>query len=99
MMNEPTVFGVADHQSIPYSLSTLLETANIRTETYSDALEFLDRFNPERAGCLLLDVRMPGMSGLELQRHLAQMDVPVTTIILTGHADVPMERSSPAPPI
>jgi len=87
---EPTVFVVDDDQIVRDSLATLLNTAQIRTETFSDALEFLDRFDPERAGCLLLDVRMPGMSGLELQRHLSKMEVPMTTIILTGHADVPM---------
>jgi FixJ family two-component response regulator len=87
---EPTVFVVDDDQIVRDSLATLLTTAKIRTEMFSDALEFLDRFDPERAGCLLLDVRMPGMSGLELQRHLSTMEVPMTTIILTGHADVPM---------
>ncbi len=90
MTHEPTVFVVDDDQIIRDSLATLLSTAKIRTEMYSDALEFLDRFDPDRAGCLLLDVRMPGMSGLELQRHLSKMEVPVTTIILTGHADVSM---------
>ncbi len=90
MTEEPTVFVVDDDQIVRDSLATLLTTAQIRTETFSDALEFLDRFDPERSGCVLLDVRMPGMSGLELQRHLLQMDVPMTTIILTGHADVPM---------
>lgn len=88
--SEPTVFIVDDDQSVRDSLTTLFQTADIRSETFSDALDFLNRFDRERPGCLLLDVRMPGMSGLELQRHLAQLDVPVTTLILTGHADVPM---------
>ncbi len=90
MVHEPTVFVVDDDPSVRDSLSTLLETANIPAEMYSDAASFLDEYDPERSGCLLLDVRMPGMSGLELQRMLAESDRPVTTIILTGHADVAM---------
>ena len=59
-------------------------------ETFHSAVDFLELFDPGRAGCLVLDVRMPGMCGLELQKQLRERDVHIPLIVITGHGDVPM---------
>ena len=68
----------------------LLESVSLPVETFATAQEFLDAYTDDRAGCLVLDVRLPGMSGLELQEKLAARGTPLPTIIITGHGDVPM---------
>jgi RNA polymerase sigma factor (sigma-70 family) len=87
---EPTVFVVDDDQAMRSSLKWLIESVGMRVETYGSAQEFLSHYYPGRAGCLLLDVRMPGMSGLDLQDHLTRASIRVPVIIITGHGDVPM---------
>lgn len=89
-MPGPTVFVVDDDQSVRDSLRWLLESAAIAVETFSSAQKFLDAYDRQRAGCLLLDVRMPGMSGLELQERLSREELSLPVIIITGHADVQM---------
>ncbi len=87
---KPTVFLVDDDRDIRDSLRWLLESVGLRLQAFASAQEFLDAYVPESPGCLLLDVRMPGMSGLELQEKLLESGFDIPTIILTGHADVPM---------
>jgi len=88
--NEPTVFVVDDDLAMRNSLKWLIESVGMRVEAYGSADEFLSYYYPGRAGCLLLDVRMSGMSGLDLQDHLARSSITIPVIIITGHGDVPM---------
>lgn len=90
MNSEPTVFVVDDDQPMRNSLKWLIESIGMKVKTYDSADEFLNNYYPGRAGCLLLDVRMPGMSGLDLQVHLARQDSRLPVIIITGHGDVAM---------
>ena len=90
MFNEQIVYVVDDDPAVRDSLGLLLKSAGINTVTYESAERFLDDFDPQCRGCLLVDVRMPGMSGLELQRALAQQDSQLYVLVMTGHGDVPM---------
>jgi len=90
LTTQATVFVVDDDQAIRSSLQWLIESVGLQVETYSTADEFMQRYYPGRAGCLLLDVRMPGMSGLELQEYLVEKQIRIPVIIITGHGDVPM---------
>ena len=88
--SEPVVYVVDDEKQILESLSMLLKTMDLRVQMYSNAEDFLNDYNPEQHGCLVLDVRMPGMSGLELQAQLSSERINIPIIIITGHGDVPM---------
>ncbi|MBN2886311.1 MAG: response regulator transcription factor [Chromatiaceae bacterium] len=88
--SETTVFVVDDDQAMRTSLQWLIESTGMSVETYASADDFLAHYVPGRAGCLLLDVRMPGMSGLDLQGYLARENYRVPVIIITGHGDVAM---------
>jgi two-component system response regulator FixJ len=90
MEAESTVFVVDDDADLRESLGWLLESDGLRVKSYSTAQEFLTDYKPEEPGCLLLDVRMPGLSGLDLQEELRRRGVPPPIIIMTGHARVPM---------
>ncbi|MEJ2611006.1 MAG: response regulator [Candidatus Thiodiazotropha sp.] len=72
------------------SLKWLIESVSMQVETYDSANAFIQTYYPGRSGCLLLDVRMPGMSGLELQEYLRVKQIAIPVIIITGHGDVPM---------
>jgi len=87
---EPTVYIVDDDDAVRSALGALLGSVCLRYESYASAEAFLAVANRQMRGCLLLDVRMPGMSGLELQRKLQDQDVGLQIIIITGHGDVPM---------
>lgn len=87
---KPTVFVVDDDPSVLDSLHFLLKSVGTDAETYSSASEFLEAYDPDKPGCLVLDVRMPGMSGLELQEELVARGSVLPIIFLTAHADVPM---------
>jgi DNA-binding NtrC family response regulator len=87
---DPPVCIVDDDFSIRESLQSLLRAAGIQVETYCSAKEFLARARVESPGCLVLDVDLPGLSGLELQRELSRTDVHIPIIFLTGHGDIPM---------
>lgn len=89
-----TVFVVDDDEAVRTSLRLLLKSVGLPVETYAAAQEFLEQFDPDRAGCLVLDIRMPGMSGLELQDELIARGVPYPIIFITGHGDVPMAVST-----
>ncbi len=84
----PTVFIVDDEVAVAESLRWLIESVGLRVETFSAASEFLARYRPECAGCLVLDVRMPAMSGLELQDRLKGQGVSLPIIFVTGHGGV-----------
>jgi FixJ family two-component response regulator len=87
---ESTVFVVDDDDDLRESLTWLLESAGLRVKTHPTAQEFLNGYDPEAPCCLVLDVRMPGLSGLDLQEELTRRGVPPPIIIMTGHAEVPM---------
>ena len=84
------MFVVDDDQAMRNSLKWLIESVGVPVESFSSADEFLAQYQTGRAGCLVLDVRMPGMSGLELLEHLAERHVHIPAVIITGHGDVPM---------
>ncbi len=90
MTREPTVFIVDDDAAIRRSLRFLIESVGLKAETYSSAEEFLEVCDPERPGCLVADLRMPGMSGLQLQEQLQARGVELPVIIITAYAEVPM---------
>ena len=87
---ESTVFVVDDDKAMRHSLKWLIESVGMRVKTFGSAKEFLDSYYPGQAGCLLVDVRMPGMSGLQLQSHLSEQEIRLPVIIITGHGDVAM---------
>jgi len=86
----PTVFIVDDDAPVRDGLKLLLRSVGHRVETYGSAQEFLDAYADDRPGCLVLDVRMPGMSGLDLQERLNERRAILPIIFITGHGDVPM---------
>jgi two-component system, LuxR family, response regulator FixJ len=85
-----TIYVVDDDDGMRRALSLLLNTVGFKTAAFASPEEFLDKFKPDTAGCLVLDIRMPGMSGLELQQHLNRMGSILPVIFITGHGDVPM---------
>lgn len=90
MSDQPTVFVVDDDEAARDSLCWLIHSVGLTTETAVDAGEFLARYDPDRPGCVLLDIRMPGMSGLELLERLRKNGARIPVIMITGHGDVPM---------
>lgn len=76
-----------DDNAVRHSLEWLLADNAFEIRAFASADEFLDAFDPNRPGCLLVDVRMPGMTGLELQRELAARSIDLPVIIITGHSD------------
>jgi two-component system response regulator FixJ len=84
-----TVYVVDDDEGVRESLRPLIESVGLRVETYASASAFLDDYQADTFGCLLLDVRMPGMSGLELQETLATRGISLPVLVITGYADVP----------
>ena len=91
MKEQPaTVFIVDDDEAVRGSLKLLLKTLGLPAQAFASAQEFLTSFDPGRTGCLVLDIRMPGMSGLELQDALNARGALLPIIFITGHGDVPM---------
>ena len=89
-MNEQvTVFVVDDDRAVRESLALLVQSVGLEVETFSGAGEFLDAYQPDLGGCLITDIRMPGMSGLELQERLTEQGYHIPVIVLTGFGDVP----------
>jgi two-component system response regulator FixJ len=86
----PTVFVVDDDESVRGSLRFLLRSAALESRAFASAAEFLAAYDPAQPGCLVLDVRMPGMSGLELQQELNLRGAIIPVIFITGHGDIPM---------
>jgi two-component system response regulator FixJ len=87
-MPEATVFVVDDDQALRESLRRLMQSVALPVETYADAQTFRARYDPSRPGCLILDIRMPGMSGLELQEKLINERIRIPVIIMSAHGDV-----------
>ena len=85
----PIVFVIDDDEAFRKSLKWLIESVDLHVETFASAQEFIKRFDPNIPGCLVLDVRMPGMSGLELQEHLSDNGIELPIIVVTGYGDVP----------
>ena len=93
-IQKQTAFIVDDDPSVCEALCDLIESAGLTTRHYSSAELFLDAWTPDMAGCLVLDVRLPVMSGMELQGHLAEAGLPIPIIIMTAHGDIPMVRKA-----
>ena len=89
-MNETTVFIVDDEPEFRSSVARLPRSEGLPARGYGSAQEFLDAFDPETPGCLVLDIRMPGLGGLELQEELIKRGNTLPIIFITGHGDVPM---------
>jgi len=87
MSEEPTVFVVDDDEGARNSVRALVRSMGVRAETFSSAESFLESFQPSRPGCLVTDVRMLGLSGIELQEKLAADGVTLPVIIITAHAE------------
>jgi FixJ family two-component response regulator len=85
-----SVFVVDDDDAVRDSLRLLLKSAGMACEVFSSAQEFLSSYEPAQPGCLVLDVRMPGMSGLEMQHELNLRGAMIPVIFITGHGDIPM---------
>ncbi|MBB6093440.1 FixJ family two-component response regulator [Povalibacter uvarum] len=86
----PTIFVVDDDSAVRDALKLLLRSVGQAVETFGSGQEFLDAYSEDRPGCLVLDIRMPGMSGLELQQKLNERHSILPIIFITGHGDVPM---------
>jgi RNA polymerase sigma factor (sigma-70 family) len=93
-MTTPTVFIVDDDAGVRDSLAMLLELKGFQTRKFAAAEDFLEEYRPEMPGCVVLDLRMPGMSGLELQAELARRGLRVPVIVVTAHGDVATTRTA-----
>lgn len=90
MGTRQTIFVIDDDDAVRDALDMLIRSVGLRVETFSSAMEFLEDHSSQRRGCLLVDIRMPGMSGLDLQEHLHQRGSSLPLIFITGHGDVQM---------
>lgn len=86
----PTVFVIDDNEDFRIALVDLLRAMNVATQSFGSARQFLDRPLPDGPGCILLDIRMPDLSGLDLQDHLERIGSKIPIIFITGHGDIPM---------
>lgn len=86
----PIVFVVDDDESVRRSTERLIRSAGLDVQTFTSAREFLKQPRPERPSCLVLDVRMPGLSGMDLQRELTKSGIRIPIIFITAHGDIPM---------
>jgi FixJ family two-component response regulator len=89
-MHEPAVHVVDDDQMVRESLEWLLQSVKLPVHLHADGQGFLDAYEPGQPGCVVLDVRMPGINGMDLHRLLRERDPDIPVIVVTGHADVPM---------
>ena len=87
---EPLIYVVDDDEGVRDSLTLLLKAVGLQGQAFSSAAEFLHNYDPEQHGCLVTDIRMPGMSGLDMQTELNKRGAPIPLIFITGHGDVPM---------
>src|SRR5258705_3772595 len=85
-----TVFVVDDDVAMRRSLENLIRSVGLRVEAFASAQEFLRSKREDVPGCLVLDVRLPGLSGLDLQKRMAEADIEIPIIFITGHGDIPM---------
>lgn len=89
----PTIFVIDDDDGVRASILGLLKAEGLQSEGFAGPQEFLNSTRPERPGCLILDVRFPGISGLDLQDKLAKMGVQIPIIFITAHGDIPNRHS------
>jgi FixJ family two-component response regulator len=89
-MTAPTVFVVDDDEAVRQALCMLIRSVGMTVEAYSTGAEFLSTYDNARAGCLILDLRMPGLSGLQVQDQLAARGALLPILFITGHGDVPV---------
>lgn len=87
---DPIVFVVDDDAAVRDAIKDLLESVGVRVETFVSGAEFLKRSPADAPNCLILDVRLPGMSGLEFQRHLNSSGFDIPIVFITGHGDIPI---------
>jgi len=87
---QPVVFVVDDDESVREALRSLFRSVSLRVETFGSAADFLRSELPQVASCLVLDVRLPGVSGLDFQAELAKANIHIPVIFMTGHGDIPM---------
>jgi FixJ family two-component response regulator len=88
--DQPLVHVVDDDASLRDALESLFRSVGIEVTTYGSAREFLDAKRPDRPGCLVLDIRLPGTSGLDFQSQLAELGIGLPVVLMTGHGDIPM---------
>jgi len=84
------VYVIDDDESIREALNSLIRSVGLTVQTFASAHEFLESRRPDVPACLILDVRMPGLSGLDLQRDLTEANIRIPIIFITGHGDIPM---------
>jgi FixJ family two-component response regulator len=89
-MDDPVVYVVDDDLDVREGLKALLESVGLKSDTFGSTAEFMKRRRHDQVGCLILDVRLPGLSGLDLQAELAKAQVDTPIIFITGHGDIPM---------
>lgn len=94
MTAAPLVFVIDDDPSVRSSLKFLLSTVGLQAETFDSAQSFLHKERPEVPSCLVLDVRLPGVSGIDFQRELTARNISIPIVFLTGHGDIPMSVSA-----
>ena len=87
---DAVVIVVDDESAVRRSLENLIRSVGLRVEAFASAQEFLRSKRPDVPGCLVLDVRLPGLSGLDLQKRMAEAEIEIPIIFITGHADIPM---------
>lgn len=87
---EPCVFVIDDASEVRDAIATLVRSVGLTASTFGSATEFLERFDPAAPGCLIIDVRLPGMNGLQLQRELSSRGNITPVIMISGHGDIPM---------
>lgn len=88
IQHQSTVFVIDDDPKVRAALRWLMESVDLNVETFESAERFLDTYDPKRPGCLLLDIRMPGMGGIRLLEELQHQQIHLPVIVVTGHADV-----------
>lgn len=90
MSNDLTVYVVDDHEAVRDSLGALLDSVGLSVRSFASGREFLDAFDPSLRGCLLLDLRLPDVNGIELQSKLTDLGSKLRTVMISGHGDVPL---------
>ena len=88
--NKPVVFVIDDSPSIRDALDSLIRSVHLNVQSFGSIEEFLQFKRPDAPGCIVLDVRLPGLSGLDFQREMAKSNIDLPVIFITGHGDVPM---------